>query len=175
MTCPNSSNLFSSLAACLIHVAALTPAHGAVVTVLGSQYDVTTTSASYSANTAFFDALPVGNMPWWGDLVLASNFASQVFDQLGDGYALGYGPIFAYQFNLTTTPSVYGITQNTSDPNDQLDLDASAPLSPSTTYSYAFATLVSPSSTGAPAPLPLLGAAAAMGWSRRLRRRISQG
>lgn len=166
-----SSSLLGWLAGCALPLAACLPAQAVVVNILGSNYDVTFTSTSYIANPIAFGTPPVGQMPWWGDSSLASTFASQVYDQLGDGYQTGYGPVFAYQFISTPSAEVYGITQNTTDINDQLDLDASAPLSAATAYAYASASLTTPP-VEVPAPLPLLGGAAAMAWSRRLRRRI---
>jgi MYXO-CTERM domain-containing protein len=38
---------------------------------------------------------------------------------------------------------------------------------------FAIATVVPPASNAVPGPLPLFGAAAAFGWSRRLRSRIA--
>ena len=170
-----SSSLLGWLAGCALPFAACLPAQAVVVNILGSNYDVTITSTSYNANPIAFGTPAAGQMPWWGDSSLASTFASQVYDQLGDGYQPGYGPVFAYQFIATPSAEVYGITQNITDINDQLDLDASAPLSAATAYAYASASLITPVSATVPTPLPLLGGASAMAWSRRLRTRISQG
>ena len=167
-----SSSLLGWLAGCALPLAACLPAQAVVVNILGSNYDVTITSTSHNANPIAFGTPTAGQMPWWGDSSLASTFASQVYDQLGDGYQPGYGPVFAYQFIATPSAEVYGITQNTTDINDQLDLDASAPLSAATAYAYASASLITP--VPVPGPLPLAGAAAAFAWSRRLRRRIRQ-
>jgi hypothetical protein len=173
MTAFQSSTFLGWLAGCTLPLIACLPAQAVVVNILGSDYEVTFTSTSYNANSAAFAAPPAGQMPWWLNSTLASSFASQVYDQLGDGYQTGYGPVFAYQFIAGPSAQLYGITQNTTDINDQLDLDASAPLSAATVYAYASASLITPASASVPAPLPLLGAAAAMAWSRRLRTRIT--
>jgi len=174
MTASQSSSFLGWLACCTLPFIACLPAQAVVVNILGSDYEVTFTSTSYNANSAAFAAPPAGLKPWWGNSTLASNFATQVYNQLGDGYTTGYGPVFAYQYTGSPSNQVFGIVQNTTDINDQLDLDASSPLSAATTYAYASASLITPAPAGVPTPLPILGATAAMAWTRRLRIRIRQ-
>jgi hypothetical protein len=117
-----------------------------VVTVGGVQYDVTTFTGSYDADTSKF-ATPAngGVMPWWtgnGDKALASEFATKVgffFGLPNSGLAVSpSGPAFAYrQFSQAQSIQVDGsnnpIDQGVN--NDQL-------------FTYAQATLYTPS----PAP-----------------------
>ena len=144
-----------------------------VVTVGGVQYDVTTFTGTYSANTSKF-ALPAngGVMPWWGDSLpynIANGFALAVGSSLGaPNYGGDYGPIFAYIYNPGFPPMlppqvagrIYRISTSST-------LDA-APA-PGAVITYAQATLYT---APAPGPLPLFGAAAAFGFSRKLRKRI---
>jgi hypothetical protein len=106
-------------------------------------------------------------MPWWGNAGLASAFAAEVYNQLGENvYQASYGPVFAYGYSLAGSGEVYGVVQNTLDINDQLDLGSTSPLEAGATYSYAYAT----GDTAVPAPIPLLGTVAAFARAKRLRR-----
>lgn len=105
-------------------------------------------------------------MPWLGNTDLASLFAAELYDKLGeDVYQPDYGPVFAYGYNPTDPGYVYALTQNTLDLSDQLDLGSANPLAANVSLPYAYAR----ASTPVPAPMPLFGAAAAFGWARRLR------
>ena len=136
-----------------------------VVTVGGVQYDVTTFTGSYSANTSKFALPPApGVMPWWGSQSLASQFALAVAGGLGfPNNAPTVGPFFGFVNDgeaviaqafspslggsgLTGAGAGYGVTRT-----------------------WAQATLYT---APAPGPLPLFGAAAAFGFSRKLRKRI---
>jgi hypothetical protein len=136
-----------------------------VVTVNGVQYDVTTFTGSYDANTSKFALPPGGVMPWWGDNVLSGTFATAVGANLGlpNSYVANTsGPVFAY-----TTDSGYVDGNNwcsascTGNP-EYYTANSNASVV------YAQATLYT---TPVPAPLPLLGSAAALGFCRRLRSR----
>ncbi|MCX5953224.1 MAG: hypothetical protein NTZ40_06980 [Cyanobacteria bacterium] len=139
-----------------------------VVNVGGMQYDVTTFTGTYDANTSKF-ATPAngGLMPWWtgdGNKTLASVFATQVglfFGLPNSGLAVSpSGPAFGYrQFSQTQSIQVDG----SNNPIDQ-------GVNNSQNFTFAQATLYT--ATPAPAPLPLFGAAAAFGFSRKLRKRI---
>lgn len=135
------------------------PADAVLVNVNGQSYDVTAVSTSYDASTALFQLPPSGAMPWWGDDLLASEFAAQVYNSLGAGWNSNYGPVFAY---AQSVGQVLAITQSLSDPLDQID------VTPATTGLVTYATARSP----VPGPIPLLGSAAALCWSRKLRRRL---
>ncbi len=136
----------------------LAPVPAAAVGVQG--YDVSVLTLSYASQSSLFALPPLGQMPWWGNSTLASTFASDVFNQLGAGWDPDYGPVFAYAVD-TSTDQVLGLTQSLTDLNDQIDVAPS--LAAITRYAIAVAPV--------PLPLPLLGAAAGLGWSRRLRQR----
>ncbi|MEB3260899.1 MAG: hypothetical protein VKP63_09770 [Cyanobacteriota bacterium] len=95
-----------------------------------------------------------------GDDLLASEFAAQVYSSLGSGWSSTYGPVFAHGESLG---QVLGLTQSISNPLDQID------VTPATNAMVTYAI----ASTPVPGPLPLFGAAAAFGWSRRLKNRIA--
>jgi hypothetical protein len=142
-----------------------------VVTVGGVEYNVTTFTGTYNSNISKFD-LPAngGVMPWWGSSTLASEFATKVSSFFGypNGPAIGCtttcGPIFGYAANLGTIPNLFGLgyAKTAEGPTN-------AVVTQPQTASFTWAQ-VSP--VPAPAPLPLLGAAAAFGYSRKLRKRI---
>ena len=120
---------------------------------------MTTFTGSYEANTSKF-ATPAsgGVMPWWGSSTLASQFATAVLGSLGLTNPLGQGPYFAYSVpgnvNLWRyRPSAEGIGSTSTATN--------------ASRTFAIATIYA-----TPAPLPLFGAAAAFGFSRKLRKRI---
>jgi hypothetical protein len=138
------------------------PASAVLVTVGGTDYDVTISTTSYNASSGDFKLPPAGQMPWWGDEALASDFALEVFSQLGPGWDPDYAPVFPHG---TTVSQVLGIAQSLTDINDQIDVTPAM----SSTVSYAIAT---GQSVPVPGPLPLFGAAAFYGWSCQLRQRI---
>lgn len=135
------------------------PAGAVGVIIGGNSYDVTVLSTSYGANTSVFQSPPSGLMPWWGNDLLASEFAAQVYNLLGPGWDSNYGPIFAHRESIG---QVLGIVQSVTDPFDQIDVTSAS----NATFTYAIAT------APVPGPLPLFGAAAAFGWSRQLRKRL---
>ncbi len=158
------STSFRIAAIAILSTAALpclspTPASAVVVNVGGHPYDVTVLNTAYANSTGMFQLPPAGAMPWWGDDMLASEFAAEVYNSLGAGWDANYGPVFAHGESLG---QVLGLTQSISNPLDQIDVT----LTTNTTMTYAIAT------TPVPGPLPLFGAAAAFGWSRRLRKRL---
>lgn len=135
------------------------PAAAVVVTVGGTSYDVSALTISSNSQPSAFALPPLGQMPWWGNDNLASEFATQVFNQLGAGWDADYGPVFAHALD-TPMNQVLGLTSSLTDLNDQID------VTPSLTTTTRYAIAVAP----VPLPLPLLGAAAGLGWSRQLRR-----
>ena len=176
----NSSRLGQRLqvaigAAAALAAISLSPgsAHAYVVTVGGVQYDVTTFTGSYDANTSKFGTATNGGvMPWWGNSNLAYQFATAIGSSLGNpNNAVGYdcanttcGPIFGYVANLGGSPNNYAKGWIRT-PNGAI---ADLPIQPQTA-SFTWAQ-VAPASV--PGPLPVFGAAAAFGFSRKLRRRI---
>jgi len=65
-----------------------------IVTVGGQQYDVTTFSGDYDNNAFLFNTASAGGaMPWWGDSLLAEQFALAVGTTFGaPNYNGGAGP-----------------------------------------------------------------------------------
>ena len=115
-----------------------------------------------------------------GDGSLAQQFAAAVGTNLG-GFSNGgfSGPLFSVQLGAGDTNE--GFSYQPADfPLAGLPEGVRNYGTPNSTFggvtwqwNYAYAERVSPSSV--PGPLPLLGAAAAFGWSRRLRKRLSAG
>lgn len=142
------------------------PAAAVTVTIGTKSYDVSVFTDSYNNNPSLFEALSPGKMPWWGDSTgdSASQFATQVYDLLGNGPTSGYGPVFAYDFD---SAGVVGLSQNLTNPlvqtGESIALD--------TPVAYAIATPLEPPPK-VPAPLPVFGAMAAFSCSRRIRKRI---
>jgi hypothetical protein len=151
-----------------------TPASAIQVVVSGATYEVTTFTDSYDNASSRFSTT---EMPWWGNETLATNFRDAV------GSSLGYmnvgnnlGAYFSWQ---TLTGSA---CNPFAQPNDRCQsFKAQGPIfglysGERDTYlvdTFAIATVVPPASNAVPGPLPLFGAAAAFGWSRRLRSRIA--
>jgi hypothetical protein len=133
-----------------------------VVTVGGTQYDVTTFMGTYNDNISKF-ATPNngGVMPWWeggGSGILAQEFATQVGLGLGLPNS-GTGPAFGYR--------LFGGVQNFR--VDSSNTIFNQAVGDGQIFTYAQATLYT---APVPGPLPLFGAAAAFGFSRKLRKRI---
>jgi hypothetical protein len=165
----------SRLSAALLTVSAtvalplclVAPASALTVTVGSIDYDVTVFNGSYTSNSSVFQVPPTGQMPWWGNDILAVDFAEQVYDQLGSGPTSGYGPVFAYEVSGT---DILGISQNLADTLSQ-NVET---IAENAAVNYAIATPLGSAPTSVPAPLPVFGAAAALGWSRQLRKRIAE-
>ena len=159
-----------------------------VVTVGGVQYDVTYFTGSYDGNTSQFQTAANGGvMPWWGNSNLAGDFASALGSLAGYpnggfsqyfAYEMGQypncyedfetgqficapgSPFVAVNYSSSYVAGVFGGQYSTSD---------SAAYSQATLYNAPAAPVPAAS---APGPLPLLGAGAAFGFSRKLRKRI---
>ena len=144
-----------------------------VVTVGGLQYDVTTFTGTYNATSSkFATAANGGVMPWWGNSTLAESFAQEVFGGLATPNGAS-GPFFAYTKSNASggywEAWAYGVDGMSGLPYPN-PLANSSDLS--TSFVWAQATLYTAPSAPAPGPLPLFGAAAAFGFSRKLRKRI---
>jgi hypothetical protein len=147
-----------------------------VVNVGGQDYDVTTFAGTYTANKSKF-AKPAngGDMPWWGNADLAYSFALSVDHSLSSINDIGrlVGPLFADKIratNLGNTPGPafyvkvdYGFYYGNFD--SQFN---------ETQATWAQAVSYRASASSVPGPLPALGAAAAFGFSRKLRKRIKR-
>jgi hypothetical protein len=149
-------------AAAVLAAISLSPgsAQAYVVTVNGVQYDVTTFTGSYNANTSkFATAANNGMMPWWNNSTTAQAFAEQVGSSLGLMNVTGTGtsgPFFGYTINANPGISNYRWLGST----------------PVATGSAAFTTARTwAQATPVPAPLPMLGSAAALSFCHRLRSR----
>jgi hypothetical protein len=140
-----------------------------VVNVGGVQYDVTTFTGSHNnfngspnGNTSKFEtAANGGSMPWWNSQSLAIDFSLAVGNNFGANLQYAYlanacgggNPNICTVGVITWNGSTYGGTG----------------VNASDSQTYAVATqILAP----VPGPLPLFGAAAAFGFSRKLRKRI---
>jgi hypothetical protein len=159
-----SSALLTVSATVALPLLSVAPASAVTVTVGSIDYDVTVFNGSYNSNSALFQIPPTGQVPWWGNDTLAMNFAQQVYDQLGSGSTPGNGPIFAYAVSGT---DVLGISQDFGDPLTQYY----ETIADNAAVKYAIATPLNSAPASVPAPLPVFGAAAALGWSRQIRKR----
>ena len=163
-----ASILTIAASACLPLVASL-PASAVSVTVNSIDYDVIVFTGSYASSPSLFQQVAaLGKMPWWGDNTgdLASSFAKEAYNMLGNGPSSGFAPVFAYDRNSST---IFGIAQKLDDPLGQKDefIDISAVIN------YAIITSPGGGLIATPGPLPLFGLITAFGYSRRIRYRIS--
>ena len=83
------------------------PAQAVLLTVNSTQYDVTTFSGTYNANSSkFATAANGGLMPWFGNQTLANQFALAVYNltPTNGGLAdnLDLGPLFAHSVRVDT-------------------------------------------------------------------------
>lgn len=119
---------------------------------------------------------PASSMPWWGDQAAANIFAvasgpgfGSVFDNLG--------PFFAWELELSGTfVSIDAFCNgapcfgDTGSADTAFSFVPSGPAgSPVTLYTFPWAT-----ATLVPGPVPFFGAAAAFGYSRKLRKRMKE-
>jgi hypothetical protein len=149
------------------------------ISVDDKTYKVSPFSGSYEANSAKFNSPDLGGvMPWWEDEALAS----KVFD------AVAADPASA------AWRSAYGLPYVAYSKETGIDLDSGEQFTYILGLGSAFGSGASEGifanglgvfpwleaspqgrATAVPGPVPLFGAAAAFGWSRRLRRRITIG
>jgi len=160
-------------------------AQALVVTVGGLQYDVTTFTGTYDANTSKFAPPAAGGvMPWVNNLTLADQFASAVQGMLGfpnDCSSSPWsvicnrepglmppsrkdGPLFFKLFYPDNTQIWHVQWKSNANSRDEVGI-----VLRTDTVTWAQATPYTPP---VPGPLPLFGAAAAFGFSRKLRKRI---
>ena len=155
-----------------------------IVNVGGQDYDVTTFTGSYNDHKSKFAQTPGGVMPWWGDSSLATQFSNAL------GYSLGapnsietlsagsqkninVGPYFAYNSIVDKITFLLSDTAATYHPNPS-PLIFSVDLNSSVTWAQV-APKPKPRDTEpstVPGPVPAIGAFAAFGFSRKLRKRI---
>jgi hypothetical protein len=159
-------------AAAALAAISLSPAsaQALVVTVGGVQYDVTTFTGSYDANTSKFALPPApGVMPWWGSESLASQFAAAVGGNL-PGSVPQIGPFFGWASGDDEDGNAY-VAVKLWFVGSQSVSGGGAPTMDGGSV-WAQVTPSTPPAAPAPGPLPLFGAAAAFGFSRKLRKRI---
>ena len=148
-------------------------AHAFVVTVDSVQYDVTTFAGSYNSNIDKF-ALPAngggGGMPWWNNSIQAQSIATALGTSLGtpndsstQPTGFSKGPYFGDSEIAGTVTKSW-----TSPPSGGGYLSAFVPKDSVVTWAQ-----LAPVAAPVPGPLPALGAAAAFGFSRKLRNRIN--
>ena len=147
-------------------------AQALVVTVGGVQYDVTTFTGSADNNAVKFNTPANGGMmPWYGNGSLAIDFALAVQGFFGNRTV--YATAYTFNPNPADNTNMGGIfwdTQYGSNPNAVPCPDCFTGGATGGAYSERYA--VARELTTAPGPLPLFGAAAAFGFSRKLRKRI---
>jgi hypothetical protein len=151
-------------------------AQAVVVNVEGKDWDVTTFTGSYNDNESRFN---VGEMPWWGNESLASLFAGAVGSSLGAPNGLhatlrSWGPKFSFTACDTTCGYLaqYSVELTSGFPVVTIGLEPKGlDSSGGRPLTWAKATPYT-SPAAVPGPLPALGAAAAYGFSRKLRKRI---
>ena len=157
-------------AAVAIGVLGAGQAQAVVVNVNGQNWNVTTFTGSYNDNISKFNTPANGGvMPWWtGSLPsssLARQFAIAVGLSLGTANPTEYsngGPFFPYTLGGGSIFSCFW--------RQTLQDRCGFGSELTSNYTWAQAELVP-----APGPLPALGAAAAFGFSRKLRKRINAG
>jgi hypothetical protein len=134
-----------------------------VVTVGGAQFDVTTFSGRYNDNSSKFETAASGGvMPWWGNSTMAYDFATAIGTSLGIYAENPGGPLFAY--DVQSLNNYYWFSRA----DDSFNI-VNGYIGNDQVRDYAEAT---PLAAPVPGPLPLFGAAAAFGFSRKLRKRI---
>ena len=142
-------------------------AQALVVNVNGQNWNVTTFNGSVANLPKFASPPAPGMMPWWSNESLAIQFATAVGAGLGLPNIGGlYGPFFGWADSGTgggtgKRTAVYDSDYASIDTN----INASSTQASSV---WAQAELVPP----VPGPIPALGATAAFGFSRKLRKRI---
>jgi hypothetical protein len=140
-----------------------------VVTVGGQDWDVTTFTGSYIVNTSKFGLPPApGVMPWWGSASLAQQFVAATGGNLGSPpQTQGFSaPFFGYEQDVNVPTVTWAYSYFSGGP---FPINAD-PITDEPTWAQA--TLLTPPAAPVPGPLPALGAAAAFGFSRKLRKRI---
>jgi hypothetical protein len=178
----NSSRLGQRLqvalgAAAALAAISLSPgsAQAFVVTVNRVQYDVTRFTGTYNANTSKFQTAANGGvMPWWGSSSSnggATQFAIAVGSSLDFPNQNGTrGRYFAFQAKTNVLYKFLCVSVCSGQPG--IDYAAQTSTGPNEPQVWAQATPLAPPAAPVPGPLPLFGAAAAFGFSRKLRKRI---
>jgi len=146
---------------------------------------VTTFTGSYNDHKSKFAQTPGGVMPWWGDSSLATQFSNALGDSLGTPNSIetlssagsqtniNVGPYFAYNSIVDKITFLLTDTAATYHPNPPSPLIFSVDLNSSVTWAQVVAPEPkNPKTSTVPGPVPAIGAFAAFGFSRKLRKRI---
>ena len=143
---------------------------------VGQTYEIKNTAGDFDDGTNV-GGIDLTETPWWDPLdttgITATLFASVVGKGLGMqntlGEPLGYTwPFFAFQLLGEASVNVKSIRSNID------ELIGKSWFRQAFDGTYAYAELLAPHPESVPAPLPVFGAAAAFGYSRRLRKRITR-
>ena len=159
-------------------------AQALIVNVGGQSWNVSIFNGTYKDNAAKF-ALPAngGKMPWWGEVGSSTIFAEAVGTAFGypnltypgpggngDGFPGPVGPFFTY-----STPGISGSGENlvrSINAGYVYGSPYSASAGNPTGFNSNDTLWFAEAELAVPGPLPALGAAAAFGFSRKLRKRI---
>jgi hypothetical protein len=145
------------------------------------QWDVTTVMGTYTNLAA-----QLRTMPWWLKTNLAGEFANKVGAAFGSPNSFpsgtnppsftnqNRGPYFAFydDYDGPLSPLTYSDSYWWSNGGNVSSNPASTTISASLNRTWAVAVLNNNNNTPVPGPLPVFGAAAAFGFSRKLRKRI---
>jgi hypothetical protein len=159
-----------------------------VVNIGGLDYDVTTFTGSHNDNASkFATAANAGVMPWWGNSSLATEFSNALGYSLlapnsittlsaGSPTNTNVGPYFAYNSIVNHLSFLPSGTAATYHPNLSTNI-FSVDLGTSVTWAQVTQAPQAPQApptniSAVPGPVPAIGAFAAFGFSRKLRKRI---
>ena len=145
------------------------------VTWNGTNYDVTTFTGSRDNNSAIFEtSANGGSMPWWGSESNANSFIQATASSEADLFTnLGVSPTGnVIMFGYGNFMSGFSTTKQYADSlgsGFSVASNSVATYGGGDTINWVQATEV----TAVPGPLPLLGIGAALGFSRKLKKRIA--
>ncbi len=147
-----------------------------LVSVSGQTYEIKTTSGVFGDGTNVGD-IDLTQTPWWDPTDILGATARSFALAVGQGLGLlnefgapdDAGPYFAS--GLLAPPPSVDVKSFFTEDNGVASLSV---LAEEEVATYAYAVPFTPHPESVPAPLPVLGAAAAFGYSRRLRKRIAR-
>jgi hypothetical protein len=147
------------------------PAQALLVTVNGTDYNVSTVTQSYNQNPGLLQS-----QPWWGSQSLATQFATQVGLAFGSPNSFGIfgnrGPLFAYNASPTDSP-----TEVFTSAFDFMVGAQERTVNPQTTYVFAIATEATPTPIPFDIPggatIPTVGSLFALALMRQARKSIA--
>ncbi len=164
---PRCSSLAKSALLASMAVGALATGQALAISVNVNDidYDVTTFTGTYNDNfSKFATAANGGVMPWWGSDSLATEFASAVQYSLGSPNDHA-SPFFGFYLYGTSTLVTCSWSAS---------VDDTWPIWCGGVGTHLVVTWAQATTTSVPGPLPLFGVAAALDYSRKLRKRINR-